>query len=60
MNAGQWQVVFYALAFFLNAGALLYAVLNDQYLYAGAFAFVLVYLAFRYRTRDRFGIGKAQ
>lgn len=39
----------YLVGIAINALALAYAAANGQWLFAGAFALVLVYLAFRYR-----------
>ena len=54
METSQIQAGFYILGMILNVGALAYALSNEQYLFALTFLFVLVYLVFRYRTREQY------
>lgn len=40
----------YLFGIVFNALALVYAIATEEYLYASAFIFVIIYLSFRYRT----------
>ncbi|WP_255166945.1 hypothetical protein [Natrononativus amylolyticus] len=48
MNTAKLKPV-YLIGIVLNIGALAFALSTGSFLYASAFAFVIVYLAFRYR-----------
>lgn len=39
----------YLFGIILNAGALVYSLATESWLYAGAFVLILVYLSFRFR-----------
>ncbi|WP_254864592.1 hypothetical protein [Halovivax gelatinilyticus] len=50
MNVTDRQLKgFYLFGVALNTGALVYSIDTGEYLFAGTFAFILLYLGFRYR-----------
>lgn len=57
MDVSSYQRGFYLVGIVLNFFALGYAVYTDAIIYAGTFALIIVYLAVRYRTLDRFAPG---
>lgn len=52
MNGARLKPV-YLFGIVLNVGALAFALSTGSFLYAAAFALVIVYLAFRYRMLSR-------
>lgn len=58
MEQSQYLGAFYLLGIVLNLGALFYAIQTGQTGFAVAFVLVLLYLIFRYRTRDQFVGGR--
>ena len=54
MNVSDRQLrAFYLFGVALNTGALVYSIDSGEYLFAATFAFILLYLGFRYRMVTR-------
>ena len=58
MDQSQYLGAFYLFGIALNLVALFYSVQTGQTAYAVLFVLVVVYLVFRYRTRDQFTGGR--
>ncbi|WP_255191656.1 hypothetical protein [Natronobeatus ordinarius] len=54
MEQSQYLGAFYLFGIALNLVALVYAIQTGQTAFAVAFVLVVLYLSFRYRTREQF------